>query len=103
MARLGREAGGQAAKRRVAGRWGVYKGEITLHGSRVIAYIARPPEVKETRPEKEHQTGFLDGRGRIVSVPRKVNTDVPRILMLVRTAARWTDDSIRPGCRKLSS
>jgi hypothetical protein len=40
-ARLAREAAGTRAKRRVASRWGVYKGEITVGGSRLMGYIAR--------------------------------------------------------------
>lgn len=39
---LAREALGQRAKRRVAGRWGVYKGEVDVGGSRIMGYIARP-------------------------------------------------------------
>lgn len=35
-ARLAREALGQRAKRRVAGRWGVYKGELDVGGSRIM-------------------------------------------------------------------
>lgn len=42
-ARLAREALGQLAKRRAPGRWGVYKGERDVGGSRVCGYIARPP------------------------------------------------------------
>ncbi len=42
-ARLAREAAGTRARRRVAGRWGVYKGEIDVGGSRIMGYIARPP------------------------------------------------------------
>ena len=37
-ARLNREAAGTRAKRRVAGRWGVYKGEIEVGGSRLMGY-----------------------------------------------------------------
>ncbi len=43
MARLQREAAGTRAKRRVAGRWGVYKGEVDVGGSWVMGYIAHPP------------------------------------------------------------
>ncbi|MFY9293868.1 MAG: hypothetical protein WAP03_24710 [Methylorubrum rhodinum] len=42
-ARLSREAAGTRAKRRVAGRWGVYEGEVDVGGSRLVWYIARPP------------------------------------------------------------
>lgn len=42
-ARLAREALGHLAKRRAPGRWGVYKGEMDVGGSRVMGYIARPP------------------------------------------------------------
>ncbi|GJE51446.1 hypothetical protein GOFOIKOB_4505 [Methylobacterium tardum] len=42
-ARLAREALGQLAKHRAPGRWGVYKGELDVGGSRVMGYIARPP------------------------------------------------------------
>lgn len=43
-ARLAREALGQRAKRRVTGRWGVYKGEIDAGGSRIMGYSeTRPP------------------------------------------------------------
>lgn len=42
-ARLAREAAGTKARRRVAGRWGVYEGEVDVGGSRLIGYIARPP------------------------------------------------------------
>lgn len=41
-ARLAREAAGTRGKRRISGRWGVYKGEIDVGGSRVAGYIARP-------------------------------------------------------------
>ena len=41
-ARLAREAAGTKGKRRVSGRWGVYKGELDIGGSRVAGYIARP-------------------------------------------------------------
>lgn len=41
-ARLAREAAGTTSKRRVSGRWGVYKGELDVGGSRVAGYIARP-------------------------------------------------------------
>ncbi|GJD97464.1 hypothetical protein [Methylobacterium iners] len=41
-ARLAREASGTVAKRRVAGRWGVYRGEIEVGGSRLMGFIARP-------------------------------------------------------------
>lgn len=41
-ARLTREAAGTKGKRRVSGRWGVYKGELDVGGSRVAGFIARP-------------------------------------------------------------
>lgn len=41
-ARFAREAAGTRAKRRVAGRWGVYRGEVAVWGSRLMGYIARP-------------------------------------------------------------
>lgn len=41
-ARLAREAAGTKGKRRVSGRWGVYKGELDVGGSRVAGFIARP-------------------------------------------------------------
>lgn len=37
-ARLAREAAGTKGKRRVSGRWGVYKGELDIGGSRVAGY-----------------------------------------------------------------
>ncbi|KST61128.1 hypothetical protein AO398_00100 [Methylobacterium sp. GXS13] len=42
-ARLAREALGERSKRQRPGRWGVYKGEVDVGGSRVMGYIARPP------------------------------------------------------------
>lgn len=41
-ARLAREAAGTLGKRRVSGRWGVYKGELDIGVSRVAGFIARP-------------------------------------------------------------
>ena len=38
-----REALGSRAKRQRPGRWGIYKGEVDVGGSRVMGYIARPP------------------------------------------------------------
>ncbi|MEE7478820.1 MULTISPECIES: hypothetical protein [Methylobacterium] len=47
LVRLAREAPGKKAPKRsgTASRWGVYFGEITLHGQRCLAYVARPPRV----------------------------------------------------------
>lgn len=42
-ARLAREAAGTRAKRRGAGRLGVYEGEVDVGGSRLVGYIAKPP------------------------------------------------------------
>jgi|GEM_PF-2634051 len=42
-ARLAREALGARAKRQRPGRWGVYKWEVDVGGSRVMGFIARPP------------------------------------------------------------
>lgn len=72
MARLAREAGGTVAKRTVRGRWGVYKGEIPLGGSRIMGYIARPP--REKRPEGKGGRLVLRNIGR----PRLLLAAIPQ-------------------------
>lgn len=59
-----RNAAGQYAKRSVPGRWGVYKREIRIGGSRLMGYVARPPRkrVKATDAGIE-RTRFVDRRG----------------------------------------
>ncbi|WP_342163155.1 hypothetical protein [Methylobacterium sp. SD21] len=47
MARILRNASGQYAERSVPGRWGVFRGEIRVGGSRLMGYIARPPMVRK--------------------------------------------------------
>jgi hypothetical protein len=67
-ARLAREAAGTRAKRRVAGRWGVYKGEVEVGGSRLMGYIARPGRDKAPRGKN----------GRMITV----NLGRPRALLI---------------------
>ncbi|MFF9550850.1 hypothetical protein [Methylobacterium fujisawaense] len=67
-ARLAREAAGTRAKRRVAGRWGVYKGEVEVGGFRLMGYIARPGRDKAP----------LGKNGRMITV----NLGRPRALLI---------------------
>ncbi|MHC2001835.1 hypothetical protein ACYQR9_15550 [Methylobacterium sp. CM6241] len=67
-ARLNREAGGTVAKRRVKGRWGVYKGEIPVGGSRLLGYIVRPPRVKAPLGKNGRMIWVNQGRPRILLV-----------------------------------
>ena len=81
-ARLAREAAGTAARRRVAGRWGVYRGELDVGGSRILGYIARPP-----RGEAPLGKG---GRSIVVNLGR------PRALLVAIDQARYRP-VLQPG------
>ncbi|KQU17531.1 hypothetical protein ASG63_08450 [Methylobacterium sp. Leaf94] len=74
-ARLAREAAGTTSKRRVSGRWGVYKGELDVGGSRVAGYIARP--FRGEAPIGKN------GRSIVVNLGR------PKILLGAITQARY--------------
>ncbi|UHC17156.1 hypothetical protein LRS73_04385 [Methylobacterium currus] len=74
-ARLAREAAGTRARRRVAGRWGVYEGEVDVGGSRLVGYIARPP-----RGEAPLGKG---GRSIVINLGR------PRALLVAIREARY--------------
>lgn len=74
-ARLVREAAGTRARRRAAGRWGVYEGEVDVGGSRLVGYIARPPR-------GEAPIG-KNGRSIVVNLGR------PRALLVAIREARY--------------
>jgi len=80
-ARLARQVAGRGSKRKFAGRWGVYQGELDIGDSRVMGYIARPP-----RGEAPLGKG---GRMIVVNVGR------PRILL-----AAIHQDTYRPVMQK---
>ncbi|MFJ7441074.1 hypothetical protein ACIQW5_25850 [Methylorubrum thiocyanatum] len=83
MARLVRNSQGQYAKRSVPGRWGVYRGEVRVGGSRLMGYIARPPRVRAPVTDAGTQkTTFADARGKAKTVSRVVNLGRPRILLV---------------------
>lgn len=81
-ARLAREAAGTTAKRRVAGRWGVYRGELDVGGSRITGFIARPP-----RGEAPIGKG---GRSIVVNLGR------PRVLLVAIDQAQYRP-VLQPG------
>lgn len=83
MARLVRNSQGQYAKRSVPGRWGVYRGEVRVGGSRLMGYIARPPRVRAPVTDAgTERTTFVNGRGKAKTVSRVVNLGRPRILLV---------------------
>ncbi|WP_331295489.1 hypothetical protein [Methylobacterium hispanicum] len=83
MARLIRNSQGQYAKRSVPGRWGVYKGEVTVNGSRLMGYIARPPRVRAPVTDAgQDRTFFANRRGKLKDPYRVVNLGRPRILLV---------------------
>lgn len=91
-ARLAREAVGQRAERRVPGRWGVYKGELDVGGSRVTGYSARPPR------------GYAPiGKGSRSNV---VNLGCPRALLIAmqqpHTSRSCRSPTTRPCARQSS-
>lgn len=90
MARLIRNSQGQYAKRSVPGRWGVYKGEVKVGGSRLMGYIARPPRerVKATDAGSE-QSVFVNRRGKVKAPTRMVNLGRPRILLIEARQAEY--------------
>ena len=98
MARLIRNSQGQYARRSVPGRWGVYKGEVTLRGgSRLMGYIARPPRVKAMPGEHgTPKTVFTDRRNKGKEVPHLVNLGRPRILLVQIPQARYSPVMQRP-------
>ena len=65
-ARLKREAAGSGSKRRVKGRWGVYEGEISTGGSRIMGYIARPPRVKKPEGKNGRMIWVSQGAPRLL-------------------------------------
>ena len=100
LARLSREVQGTRAPKRsgTQSRWGVYYGEITLHGQKRLAYIARPPRVPVTDRD------VVDGRkgataldqtivtrsGEVRRIGRKLrDVDHPRILFLAVDRATY--------------
>jgi hypothetical protein len=100
LARLSREVQGTRAPKRsgTQSRWGVYYGEIKLHGQPRMAYIARPPRVPVTDRD------LLDGRkgataldqaivtkaGEVKRVGRAMrDVDHPRILFLAVDRATY--------------
>lgn len=83
MARLARNASGIYAKRNVPGRWGVYRGEINVGGSRLMGYIARPPRMRAPVTDAGTQWSiFVNGKGRVKNPTRVVNLGRPRILLI---------------------
>lgn len=90
MARLIRNSQGVYAKRSVPGRWGVYKGEVKVGGSRLMGYIARPPRerVKATDAGLERSI-FVNGRGKVKTPTRMVNLGRPRILLIETRQAEY--------------
>ena len=114
-ARLAREALGQRAKRRIAGRWGVYKGELDIGGSRVMGYIARPPRGEAPIGKKGRSIVVNLGRPRVLLVAidqaryqplmqapydAAVNEAVARIPGLIRRSSGTPSNTGRPaaGC-----
>jgi len=81
-ARLAREALGARAKRQRPGRWGVYKGEVDVGGSRVMGYIARPP--RGTAPIGKN------GRSIVVNLGR------PRALLIAIQQASYKPRMQKP-------
>ncbi|SDM67713.1 hypothetical protein SAMN05216360_10384 [Methylobacterium phyllostachyos] len=83
MARLIRNSQGQYARRSVPGRWGVYKGEITVNGSRLMGYIARPPRARVPATDAGTERSiFVNSKGKVKSPTRVVNLGRPRILLV---------------------
>ncbi|ACB80045.1 hypothetical protein C0214_11010 [Methylobacterium sp. DM1] len=90
MARLVRNSQGVYAKRSVPGRWGVYKGEVQVGGSRLMGYIARPPRVRAPVTDAgTQQSVFSDRRGKMKSPTRMVNLGRPRILLIEARQAEY--------------
>ncbi|SFE90851.1 hypothetical protein [Methylobacterium sp. yr596] len=87
LARLAREAQGTKAPKRsgTASRWGVYFGEITLHGQKRLAYVARPPRVATS--ESMYVPGRDGGMRRIGRRMRDI--DHPRVLFLAVDRATY--------------
>lgn len=97
MARLARNAEGQYAKRTVAGRWGVYRGEIRVGGSRLMGYIARPPRVRAQADEYGNaKSRFINAKGKVKTLPKVVNLGRPRILMVEIPRAEYRPVMQRP-------
>ncbi|WHQ68632.1 hypothetical protein [Methylorubrum extorquens] len=83
MARLIRNSQGVYAKRSVPGRWGVYKGEVKVGGSRLMGYIARPPRVRAPVTDAGTQRSlFVNKRGKVKSPTKVINLGRPRILLI---------------------
>jgi hypothetical protein len=83
-------------------RWGVFEGEIKVHGQPVKAVIGRPPRTtwdkasadarlafKSRNPGAETRSGFLDRRAHGRSVPQMVPVDTPRILFILKARATY--------------
>ncbi|GJD87258.1 hypothetical protein BHAOGJBA_0758 [Methylobacterium hispanicum] len=87
LARLAREAQGTKAPKRsgTSSRWGVYFGEITLHGQKRLAYVARPPRVATS------ESMYIPGRdGGMRLVGRRMrDIDHPRVLFLAVDRATY--------------
>jgi len=113
VSRLVREARLDRAPKRsgTQSRWGVYYGQIKLHGVPRLAFVARPPRVPVTERD------VLDGRkgasaldqvlvtkgGEVRRVGRKLkDTDHPRILFLAVDRATYRPSLQQPwdeACR----
>lgn len=100
LARLSREVQGTRAPKRsgTQSRWGVYFGEITLHGQKRMAYIARPPRVPVTdRDVVDGRKGataldqtIVTKNGEVRRIGRKLrDVDHPRILFLAVDRATY--------------
>lgn len=97
MARLIRNASGRYAKRSVPGRWGVYKGEVNVGGSRLTGYIARPPRVKAPITDAGiERSRFINGKGKVKDPTKVVNLDRPRILLIELPHADYQPIMQRP-------
>lgn len=91
-------------------RWGVWEGEIKVHGRPVKAVIGRPPRTtwdkassearlafKSKNMGAEARAGFLDKRAHGRSVPQMVPADVPRVLFILKARANISPYSSLPG------
>lgn len=97
-----RDAEARRKREAYAKKWGVFEGEIKLHGETVKAVIGRPPRTtwdkasaearlafKSRNPGAEARTGFLnkDAKGRFV--PQMVPVDTPRVLFILKARATY--------------